>query len=112
MHPSVRVPFSLHVKRKETLGRIGKKGVITKLDKSTDWVNSLAIAEKKDGSLRLCLYPRDLNKAIKREHYKIPTDEGGCRFQVEWQKCVLYPRRERWVLVNSIGRGKLISLHL
>ena len=31
------------------------------------------IVEKKNGTLRLCLDPRDLNKAIKREHYKIPT---------------------------------------
>jgi len=33
------------------------------------------VVEKKDGSLRLCLDPKDLNKAIKREHYKIPTME-------------------------------------
>ena len=30
---------------------------------------------KKNGSLRLCLDPRDLNKAIKREHHRIPTPE-------------------------------------
>ena len=45
------------------------------MDRPTDWVNSLVIAEKKDGNLRLCLDPRDLNKVIKREHYKIPTVE-------------------------------------
>ena len=38
----------------------------------TDWVNSLVIAEK-DGILCLYLDPRDLNKVINREHYKIPT---------------------------------------
>ena len=31
------------------------------------------VVEKKDGSLRLCLDPKDLNRAIKREHYTIPT---------------------------------------
>ena len=31
------------------------------------------IVNKKNGSLRLCLNPRHLNQAIKREHYKIPT---------------------------------------
>ena len=36
-------------------------------------MNNLVIVEKKNGSLRLCLDPRDLNKAVKREHYKIPT---------------------------------------
>ena len=33
----------------------------------------MVIVEKKNGSLRLCLDPKDLNCAIKREHYRIPT---------------------------------------
>jgi hypothetical protein len=49
--------------------------VIAPVDEPTEWVNSLVMPEKKDGSLRLCLDPRDLNKAIMREHYKMPTAE-------------------------------------
>ena len=45
------------------------------MDRPTDWVNSLLIANKKDGNLRLCLDTRDLNKVIKREYYRIPTAE-------------------------------------
>ena len=45
------------------------------MDRPTPWVNSLVIVEKRDGSLRLCLDPRDLNKAIRREHHRIPTAE-------------------------------------
>ena len=38
------------------------------------------IVEKKDGSLRLCVDPRQLNKAIKREIFQIPTVEDvTCR---------------------------------
>jgi len=48
-------------------------GLLVKCDEPTDWVNSLLTAEKKDKSLRLCLDPRRLNVAIKREHYAIPT---------------------------------------
>ena len=29
----------------------------------------------KNGDLRICLYPRDLNKAIKSENFKLPTSE-------------------------------------
>ena len=35
----------------------------------------MLIVEKKDKTLRLCLDPRDLNVAIKREHYMLPTCE-------------------------------------
>jgi len=33
------------------------------------------IAEKKDGSLRLCLDPKQLDENIWREHFQIPTFE-------------------------------------
>ena len=52
-----------------------KHKVIQKVNKPTDWVHNLVIVEKKDGSLRLCLDPRELNKAIKRENFQIPTVE-------------------------------------
>ena len=37
----------------------------------TDWVNSLVVREKPSGSC-----PIDLNKAIRREHYPVPTVES------------------------------------
>ena len=49
--------------------------IIAKVDKPTNWVNSLIIVEKKDGSLCLCLDLKDLNKVIRREHFQIPTFE-------------------------------------
>ena len=48
-------------------------GVLKKVDEPTDWVSNLVVVEKKEGSLRLCLDPKNLNKAIKREHHAIPT---------------------------------------
>ena len=43
-------------------------------------MNYLVIVEKPDGKLRLCLDPRNLNKAIRREHYQLPTfDEISTR---------------------------------
>ena len=50
-----------------------KQGIIVPVDEPTDWVNSLVVREKPNGSLRICLDPKDLNKAIKREHYPVPT---------------------------------------
>ena len=73
IHPARRVPFALKGRLQETLEQLVQKGVISKVTGPTDWVNSLVIIEKKDESLRLCLDPRDLNTAIKREHYQVPT---------------------------------------
>jgi len=46
-----------------------------KRDDPIEWVSSLLCVEKKDGSLRVCLDPKDLDRAIQREHYAIPTFE-------------------------------------
>ncbi|XP_029656885.1 uncharacterized protein K02A2.6-like [Octopus sinensis] len=52
-----------------------KKEIITKVTRPTDWVNSIVIKEKPNGTLRICLDPRDLNKALKRKYHPIPTLE-------------------------------------
>ena len=59
-----RVPRGLHDGLKENLVQMERDGIVGKVDNPTDWVNSLVIVENKDGSLRLCLDPKDLNKAI------------------------------------------------
>ena len=50
-------------------------GVITHVDEPTDWVSSITYVQKANGELRLCLDPRDLNEAIRRDHHKTPTVE-------------------------------------
>ena len=35
----------------------------------------MVVVEKPSGGLRICLDSRDLNKAIKREYYQLPTFE-------------------------------------
>ena len=44
--------------------------MICKVTEPTEWVNSLVIVEKPEtGKIRVCLDPKDLNKAILRPHY-------------------------------------------
>ena len=51
-------------------------GIIVKESAPTGWVNSIATPEKqRTGALRVYLDPRDLNPAIMREHYLLPTLE-------------------------------------
>jgi hypothetical protein len=46
-----------------------------KVEEPTDWVSSMVVVEKPNGKLRICLDPKHLNKAIKREHFQLPTIE-------------------------------------
>ena len=46
--------------------------MLERVDGPSDWISSLVIQTKKDGSLRLCIDPRPLNKALKRCHYPMP----------------------------------------
>ena len=72
VHAPRRVPFALRDRLKPELDKKESLGMIVKVNEPTDWVNSITIVEKKNGSLRICLDPRDLNKALKREHYSCP----------------------------------------
>ena len=49
--------------------------VITKVTEPSDWVNSIVVVEKPNGSLRICLDPQDLNRALKRPYYPMRTLE-------------------------------------
>lgn len=50
-----------------------QEGVIVRQTEPTEWLNSLVTVIKPNGSVRLCLDPRDLNSAIKRPYYPMLT---------------------------------------
>lgn len=49
--------------------------IIQKFTEPTQWVSSLVVVEKPNGKLRVCLDPKDLNRAILRPHYPMKTLE-------------------------------------
>ena len=73
--PPRRVPVSLKNKLKEELNRLQQLEVIAPINEPTPWVSSLAVAVKKSGVLRICIDPRPLNAALKRERYQLPVLE-------------------------------------
>ena len=75
MHASRKIPFALKDEIKAELERIVRLGVIKPITEPTDWVNQIVVGRKPNGKLRMCLDPRDLNRAIKRHHFKLPTAE-------------------------------------
>ena len=74
VHPPRKVPVSLKGKIKDELDRMEQTGVIVRQTERTDWINSM-VAVVKPNKIRICIDPRDLNKAIQREHFPMTTIE-------------------------------------
>ena len=69
------IPLALNPKLEKELKRMVDLDIIEPVQKPTDWVNGLVVVEKPNGKLWVCLDPRPLNKAIKSEHFHLPTAE-------------------------------------
>ena len=74
--PARKIPVSVREKFKEELKRLESLKVIAPVDQPTEWVSQIVVAVKKSGELRVCIDPKPLNAALKREHYKIPVVDG------------------------------------
>ena len=69
-------PVAVHPKLKAKLDRMTKLGVITKVEEPTPWVSQIVVIPKKNGGVRVCIDPRELNKALLREHYTLSILEN------------------------------------
>ena len=87
VHAPRKVPVALHDRVKEDLQRMEHDGVIKKQEEPTDWLNSMIIVETPK-KLRICIDPRDLNKAIKRARTFFHEDDRRSRTKHAWSKGV------------------------
>ena len=74
-HAQRRIPVPLREELQRTLSELTQQGIITPVQEPTPWISSMVVVPKKNGTLRICLDPQDLNRAIRREHYPLPTIE-------------------------------------
>lgn len=72
--PARSIALALRDKVKTELDRMEANGVITPVTEPTEWASQMVVVVKKE-KIRICLDPVDLNKALKREHYHMPTLE-------------------------------------
>ena len=63
------VPQSIMLKLKKELDKMEQEGIIRACTETTEWVHNLVTVVKKNGTLRLCLDPRNLNKYLIRNVY-------------------------------------------
>ena len=74
IHAPRQVPAALRPKIQEELDRMEKLGVVVPTTTPTEWVSSL-VTVVKPNKIRLCIDPKDLNEAVKREYYPMKTVE-------------------------------------
>ena len=74
-HAPRRVPAALRARLQKELNQMEEDGIIKQVSEPTDWVSSIVVVPKQNEKIRICLDPRDLNKAIRRENYQLPTIE-------------------------------------
>jgi hypothetical protein len=86
IHPPRKIPVALLDPVKAKLHEMEEDGIIVREEGHTPWVSSMVVVDKRkgenknDGSptareVRICLDPRDFNKALKRPHYPMVTIE-------------------------------------
>lgn len=73
--PPRRIPYALRDPAKAALDEMVDISVLARQYEPTPWVSSMTIVKKPDGSVRICIDPTKLNKALKRPHHPIQTVE-------------------------------------
>ena len=74
-HGRQKIPIEYREETEKELAEMVWQRIITKQTEPTPWVSSLTYPKKANGKLRICLDPKDLNKAIIHENHKAPTLE-------------------------------------
>ena len=72
--PTRKVPITQREPLRLELKRMVEENILAPVSEAIDWVSSMVTVVKPD-KLRICIDPKDLNRAIKRPHYPLSTVE-------------------------------------
>ena len=68
-----KVPVAIKDKVKDHIDSLCERDILTPVNVPTDWISSMVIVTKPSGKIRLCIDPKPLNIALKRNHYPSPV---------------------------------------
>ena len=109
--PVAKSPNSSPGQAGKRVGENGEFGSYCKSHGTHRLVNSIATPEKqRTVLLRVCLVPRDLNQAVKREHYFLPALKE-LTFMLSNAKYFSVLECHFRLLANKARRGKLLINH-
>ena len=99
--PLLRVPAALKQELCKELNRLKNLGVIAAVDTHTDWISSLVLMKKPNGKQRICIDPKPLNKALKRNHYPLPVIEDILPDMAQAKVFILFDVK-KWLLSHGV----------
>ena len=71
--PLRRLLVAVRNKVKSELDEMVANDIIAPVIELSEWISALLVVAKGNGSLRICMDPKPLNKALLRNHYLMPT---------------------------------------
>ena len=71
--PCRNLPVALKADVQAELNTLVDRGVLIPVTELTQWVSQMAVVQKANGKLRICIDPQPLNEALMREYYNLPT---------------------------------------
>jgi hypothetical protein len=74
IRPTRMIPHAIRDEVKKELDKMVKMGVIRKVEEPTPVVSNMVIA-RRNGKMRICIDPTDVNKNVLRRHYPLRTIE-------------------------------------
>ena len=122
VHPPRKIPIALLEPALEKLTEMEEDGIIIKEEEHTPWVSSMLVIDKRKvkeqntplskNDVRICIDPRDLNKALRRPHYPMVTVEedanrlSGAKSFMSLDACSGY-----WQLPVNDESSKLLAVN-
>src|SRR6266516_3134093 len=73
--PLRKLPVPIKEKVRTELLSMVESGIIEPVNEPSEWISALVVVAKANGGIRLCVDTKPLNKALKRNHYLMPTLE-------------------------------------
>ena len=94
VQPPRKIPIALQEPAQEKLKEMEEDGIIVKVEEHTPWLSSMLVVDKRKAkdryinippsgdNVRICIDPRDLNKALKRPYLSNGYCRGGSNLPV------------------------------
>ena len=93
-HSPRRLPVALQKDVKKKIMELEEKGIIKKAVEPSEWIYGMVIVAKSQ-NIRLCLDPKDLNRAVQRPKFQMPTLE---ELLPELSKARIFSSFDAWIL--------------